>query len=145
MRGVSLVVQCLRLLSPNTGGLGLIPGSGRCPGGGHGNPLQYSCLENPMDRGAWWAIVHDVAKNRTRLRTKHSTAQGTGSHVPQLRVCMSQLRVCMWHLEISRAATKTWRSQMLFSRQGVFGSLWPHGLLQARLPCPSPSPRVYPD
>ena len=36
-------------------GAGLIPGSGRTPGGGHGNPLQYSCLENPMDRGAWWS------------------------------------------------------------------------------------------
>ena len=44
-----------------------IPGSGRSPGGGHGNPLQYSCLENPMDRGAWWAIVHGVAKSLTRL------------------------------------------------------------------------------
>jgi len=42
-----------------------IPGSGRSPGGGHGNPLQFSCLENPMDRGAWWATVHEVAKNRT--------------------------------------------------------------------------------
>jgi len=39
---------------------GLIPGSGRSPGGGHGNPFQYSCLENPMDRGAWWATVHRV-------------------------------------------------------------------------------------
>ena len=37
------------------------------PGGGHGNPLQYSCLENSMDRGAWWAIVHRVAKSQTRL------------------------------------------------------------------------------
>ena len=44
---------------------GLIPGSGRSPGGGNGNPLQYSCLENPMDRGAWQAIVHGVAKNQT--------------------------------------------------------------------------------
>ena len=42
---------------------GLIPGSGRFPGGEHGNPLQYSCLENPMDRGAWWAIVHRVTKS----------------------------------------------------------------------------------
>ena len=42
---------------------GLIPVWGRSPGGGHGNPLQYSCLENPMDRGAWWATVHRVAKN----------------------------------------------------------------------------------
>ena len=47
--------------------LGLIPGLGRCPGGGNGDPLQYSCLENPMDRGAWWAAVHGVAKNQTRL------------------------------------------------------------------------------
>ena len=42
-----------------------IPGSGRSPGGGHGNPLQYSCLENPTDRGAWRAIVHGVTKSRT--------------------------------------------------------------------------------
>ena len=51
----------------NVGDLGLIPGSGRSPGEGKGNPLQYSCLENPMDRGAWWATVHGVAKSRTRL------------------------------------------------------------------------------
>ena len=44
---------------------GSIPGSGRFPLGGHGNPLQYSCLENPMDRGAWWAIIHGVAKSQT--------------------------------------------------------------------------------
>ena len=48
-------------------GLDLIPGLGTSPGGGHGNPLQYSCLENPLDRGAWWATVHGVAKSRTRL------------------------------------------------------------------------------
>ena len=44
---------------------GLITGLGRSPGGGHGNPLQYSCLENPMDKGAWQATVHRVAKNGT--------------------------------------------------------------------------------
>ena len=49
------------------GDRGSIPGSGRSPGGGHGNPLQYSGLENPMDRGAWWATVHGVAKRRTGL------------------------------------------------------------------------------
>ena len=43
----------------------LIPGVGRSPGGMHGNPLQYFCLENPMDRRAWWATVHGVAKNQT--------------------------------------------------------------------------------
>ena len=46
----------------NAGDLGLISGSGRSPGGRNGNPLQYFCLENPMDRGAWQAIVHGVAK-----------------------------------------------------------------------------------
>ncbi len=51
----------------NAGDLGLIPGLGRSPGEGNGNPLQYSCLENPMDGGAWWATVHGVAKSRTRL------------------------------------------------------------------------------
>ena len=45
--------------------MGLIPGLGRCPGRGHGNPLQHSCLENSMDRGAWRAIVHGVAKSWT--------------------------------------------------------------------------------
>ena len=47
----------------NAGDLGLIPGSKRSPGEGNGNPLQYSCLENSMDRGAWWAIVHGAAKS----------------------------------------------------------------------------------
>ena len=51
----------------NAGDPGLIPGLGRSPGKGNGNPLQYSCLENPMDRGAWQAIVHGVARSRTRL------------------------------------------------------------------------------
>ena len=46
--------------------MGSIPVSERSPGGGHGHPLQCSCLENPMDRGAWWATVHGVAKSQTR-------------------------------------------------------------------------------
>ena len=45
--------------------VGLITGMGRSPGGGHGNPLQYSCLENPMDRGVWWAMAQRVAKSQT--------------------------------------------------------------------------------
>ena len=51
----------------NTGDTGSIPGSDRLPGGGHGNPLQYSCLGNPVDRGAWWATAHGVTKSQTRL------------------------------------------------------------------------------
>ena len=51
--------------SCNAGDLGLIPGSGRSLGAGHDNPLQYSCLENPMERGIWWATVHGVTNSRT--------------------------------------------------------------------------------
>jgi len=57
-------------LPANAGVTGSIPGSGRSPGEGNGNPLQYSCLGNPMDRGAWQAIVHRVAKVRHNLATK---------------------------------------------------------------------------
>ena len=52
----------------NAGDIGLIPGLGRSPGEGNGNPLQYSCLENLMNRGAWWATVHGIAKSQTRLK-----------------------------------------------------------------------------
>ena len=51
----------------NVGDLVSIPGLGRSPGEGNGNALQYSCLENPMDGGAWWAIVHGVAESQTQL------------------------------------------------------------------------------
>ena len=54
--------------SANAGDVGSIPGSGRFPGGRHGNPLQYSYLENPMDGGAWRAIVHRVTKSQTPLK-----------------------------------------------------------------------------
>ena len=52
----------------SAGDAGSVPGSGRSSGGGHGNSLQYSCLKNPMNRGAWQATVHGVAKNQTRLK-----------------------------------------------------------------------------
>ena len=57
----------------NAGNLGLIPGSGRSPGGGHGNPLQYSCWENSMDRGAWGLTVHKVAKRLSNSYTHTHT------------------------------------------------------------------------
>ena len=53
-------------------GVGLIPGLRRSPKGGHGNPLQYSCLENPMDRGAWSATVHGVTELDTTEETEHA-------------------------------------------------------------------------
>ena len=58
---VVLVVKNLPANAEDARDMGLTPGSGRSPEGGHGNALQYSCLENPMDREAWWATVHRVA------------------------------------------------------------------------------------
>ena len=63
--GASLVVQMGEESAFNTGDLALISGLGRPPGEGNDNPLQYSCLENSMDRGAWQAIVHGVTKSQT--------------------------------------------------------------------------------
>ena len=65
---VSLEVKNPPVSAGDIRDVGSIPGSGRSPGGGHGNPLQYSCLETPMDTGAWWAAVHWVTKNQTWLK-----------------------------------------------------------------------------
>ena len=68
----------------SAGDLDLIPGSGRAPGLGNGNPLQYYCLENPIDRGAWKATIHGVAKSRTRL--SDFTFTFTHSSIPTWRI-----------------------------------------------------------
>ena len=65
--GASLVARTVKASACNVEDLGSIPGSGRSFGGENGNPLQYSCLKNPMDRGAWWTTVHGITKSRTRL------------------------------------------------------------------------------
>ena len=65
---MALVVKNLPANSGDIGDAGLIPGLGRFPGEENGNPLLYSCLENSMDRGAWWAIVHEVAQSCTWLK-----------------------------------------------------------------------------
>ena len=57
------MVKNLSMNAADIRDLSLIPGSGRSPAGGHGNPLQYSCLENPMDRGVWWATLHRVTES----------------------------------------------------------------------------------
>ena len=69
----------------NAGDAGLIPGSGRSPEGGNGNPLQYSCLENSVDRGTWWATVHGVSKSRTWL----------SDQTPMNNMCQYMLCVCI--------------------------------------------------
>ena len=76
--GASQVALVVKNSPTKTGDItdtGLIPESGRSPGGWDGNPLKYSCLENPMDRGAWQAAVHDVAKSRTQLMWLSMRAQ----------------------------------------------------------------------
>ena len=65
---VALAVQSTPANTGDMRNIGSVSRLGRSPGGGHGNPLQYSCLKNPKDRGAWWATVHRVAKSRTRLK-----------------------------------------------------------------------------
>ena len=65
---VELVVKNPPVNAGDIRDAGSIPGSGRSLGGGHGNPLQYSCLENPMDSGAWWATVHRVTNSQTQLK-----------------------------------------------------------------------------
>ena len=70
---------------------------GRSPGRGHGYPLQYSCLENTTDRGAWWATVHSVAKSQTWLKWFSMHAQGTPSRRKSLHQCRVEFRRRQWH------------------------------------------------
>ena len=65
---MALVVKYLSDYAGGIRDMGLIPGLGRSSGGGHGNPLWYSCWENPMDRGTWWDTAHGVAKSQTQLK-----------------------------------------------------------------------------
>ena len=110
---------------------GLIPGSGRFPGGEHGNPLQYSCLENPMDRGAWWAIVHRVTKSWAWLK-RHCTHVHVHTHTYNI-LCVFVAQLCLTLCDskdrsppgssvhgILQARTLKWLA-ISFSR----GSSWP--------------------
>ena len=74
---------------------GLIPGSGRCFGEGHGNPCQYSCLENPMDRGAWMVTVYRVTKSWTQLK-QLSTHTHMNTH--RARLTMRPYRLSVWNI-----------------------------------------------
>ena len=79
----------------NAGDMSLIPGSGRFPGEGNGNPLQYFCLENPMDGEAWWATVHGVAKSRTWLHF-HFHAQYTGKSHKKVHAALEFFTLSRW-------------------------------------------------
>ena len=84
----------------DTGDMGSIPGLGRSPGGGHGNPFQYSCLENSMDRGTWQTIVHIITKSWTRLK---QLSMHTYAYVYIYMKCYSEfwrVFLCVFSLKI---------------------------------------------
>ena len=129
----------------STGDIGSIPGSGRSPGGGHDNPLQYSCLESPMDRGAWQATVHRAAKSWAQLkrlsvhvhtRTPHTGTRTEGHEALSLAILcyglmpwsevksLSRVRLFVTPWTVADQAARS----MGFSRQGCW----------SRLPFPSP-------
>ena len=85
------VVKNLPAKAGDTGDTGSIPGLGRFPREGHGSPLQYSCLENPMDRGAWWATIHGVTRVRHNLVTEHTCIHYViWPLIPWARNCVSE-------------------------------------------------------
>ena len=124
----------------NAGYLGSIPGLGRSPGGEHGNPLQYSCLENSMDRGAWRATVHRVAQSRTGRKRLSSSSrlqsvQFSGSEVSD------SLRPHGLHAahQASLSTTNSWSLLKLLSIESVMPSN--HLILSRPLLLP---PSVFP-
>ena len=81
--------MALEKLPANAGdvrAVGSVPGSRRSPGGVRGNPLQYSCLENHMDRGAWWATAHRVAQSQTRLKRFNTHINSRHARLPRTRL-----------------------------------------------------------
>ena len=116
---VALVVKNPPANSGDIRDVGLVSGLGRSPGGEHGNPLQYSCLENPMDRGAWRAIVHRVAKSWARLKrlSTHSRVEDkklrtseAGAALPGMGI-HSQLS--QWTPQLGAGGTRMIRSLSL--------------------------------
>ena len=94
---VALMVKNLPASARDVRDMGSILGSGRSPGGGHGNPLQYSYLEDPTDREAWWATVHRVTKSRTQLKQLSIEQDSTAHPFMDRSYYMSSLRDIKFH------------------------------------------------
>ena len=138
----------------NAGDPGSIPGLGRSSGEGNGNPLQYSRLENPMDRGAWWATAQGMARVRHNLATKPPPPPHSHEYKPQDFISSPLHPFPKPPILIhSIPSNPAWAfclifffyyfSSIQFSHSIVFNSWRPHGLQLARLPCPSPTSGVY--
>ena len=104
----------------NAGDPGSIPGSGRSPDEGNGNPLQYSGLGNPMDRGAWWTIIHGVAKSWTQLSNKHLSS----------KIIQLSLRNSL-HVANLFGTRDQFHGRSFFHRLGTGGRGWFQGVSRA--------------
>ena len=131
--GVSLVALVVENTPPSAGDvrdMGSIPGSGRPPGGRHGNCLQYSCLENPMDRGAWWAVCR---KQLDTTCSRASRLNGNNMLVPQQRPVGSTCR--------QTHPVSAWLpSQWIRARERL--PPMPNGRKERHLPRPGPFPSI---
>ena len=105
--------------------MGLTPGSGRAPGEGNSNPIQYSCLGNSMDRGAWQATVHGITKSPTQWLTNNSNNK-----------CVNMQNLILFNA----ICLKKLNLMIVFSSLVMSDSSRPHGLQHSRLPCTSPTP-----
>ena len=101
---VALEVKNLPVNAGDIRDIGLIPGSGRSSGRRNGNPLQYSCLENPMDRGSWWAKVYRVSKSRTRMKQLSTHMMCTFQDSPVAKDCS----------EPTCKVSLNWNSEVIF-------------------------------
>ena len=106
----------------SAGKAGSIPGLGRSPGEGNGNPLQYSCLRNPMDKGAWWVTVYGVAKSQTQLNewtmtTNQAIIKSCQSLLSRLCVCVLSHFSCVWLFVTLWTVARQTPLSMGFSRQ----------------------------
>ena len=109
----SQVVLMVRNLPANARDTGSISGDGRCPGGGHGNPLQYSCLENPIDKAAWQATVHRVSKSRTQL-TQLCTYTWPFPQMPSLPVPALPMSTTYYPLRLRAVVTSSKKPSLIW-------------------------------
>ena len=121
-------------LPADSGDMGSIPGSGRSPGEGTGNSLRYSCLENSMDREAWWAMVYGIAKSQTGLSMQHKTKNSPCLHLTLALLLCHYLNHQLYYFTSLVHFSPSdygflifwlfWLPLPSFSLSSVFSSLW---------------------